>query len=238
MSKDSQTVLVVAVSELLRIGERHLVPSEQEAANKPISRNVLMGERAPPLARYIHDLLQASTWMPRPDAEKDPAYRQLIPYVVIQYPTDDRVLAYHRPKKGGGEARLRGSRSVGFGGHVHPSDEPPGATGTNGAFTRHHTIRNAMLRELKEELGIEDATPTLRGTICLHNSDVDRVHLGLRYVWKPTTPPDLTLASAAEVLDPKWLSPLYALVDPDLESWSKHCLEAMRDLDAHLDTFV
>ena len=58
----------------------------------------------------------------RGDMEEDPAYKQLIGYVII---TSDngKTLVYKR-LNGGGEARLHGMLSIGVGGHMN---DVPGA---------------------------------------------------------------------------------------------------------------
>jgi len=59
-------------------------------------------------------------FMPRPKAEADPAYKQLIPYVIMTHA--GKYLNYVRGKRAG-ETRLVGNRSIGIGGHINPVDE-------------------------------------------------------------------------------------------------------------------
>src|SRR5690242_10409953 len=70
-------------------------------------------------AGYLEKLLDPAhtSYRPRPEMEQDPSFKQLIPYVIFTYRSDDGVLQvfqYSRGK-GGGEARLHAKRSVGIG---------------------------------------------------------------------------------------------------------------------------
>ena len=58
-------------------------------------------------------------FMPRSLAEKDPSFKQLIPYVIMA--CDGKYLTYVRGKRAG-ETRLVGNRSIGIGGHINPVD--------------------------------------------------------------------------------------------------------------------
>ncbi len=62
-------------------------------------------------------------FLPRPAAEVDPSYKQIIPYVSIL--RGDQVFATRRLSKGG-ENRLHGLVSLGVGGHITHSDENDG----------------------------------------------------------------------------------------------------------------
>src|SRR3954466_7438809 len=81
------------------------------------------------------------TFRPRAAVETDPAFKQLIPYVVLRH--GDALFHYTRGA-GGGEARLRARRSVGVGGHISVAD----AAGANDPY------RAGMLRELAEEVDV------------------------------------------------------------------------------------
>src|SRR4051794_4402606 len=67
----------------------------------------------------IHQLRDYPAWFaPRGQVEEDDRFVQVIPYIVLSW--DGCVLSYQRV--GGGEARLRGRRSIGFGGLINLSD--------------------------------------------------------------------------------------------------------------------
>src|SRR5205814_10428995 len=72
--------------------------------------------------RYLGTLLSRGNnfFLPRAAAERDPDYKQIIPYAIIAH--GDRVLYYVRGKKAG-EQRLVAKGSIGIGGHMKHSDE-------------------------------------------------------------------------------------------------------------------
>ena len=59
-------------------------------------------------------------FLPRAQAETDPAYKQIIPYVLVTF--ENSVLHYVRGKKAG-EQRLVAKGSIGIGGHMNEADE-------------------------------------------------------------------------------------------------------------------
>lgn len=81
----------------------------------------------------------------RYDAEGNPAFLQLIPYVVIKS-SNGEYFAYER-LSGSGEARLHSQLSLGFGGHINPCDGPS------------LYIFKGMVRELEEELIYHNVKP-------------------------------------------------------------------------------
>lgn len=115
--------------------------------------------------------------MPRWMVEKNPDYRQPIPYIVVMKGED--VFGMVR-LKGAGEARLHGLLAIGVGGHIDKIDE---------AFTIDglEIISRAIIRELKEEIGIKGSDYTscvLEGYINDLSNEVGQDHLGLVYVLK------------------------------------------------------
>src|SRR6266704_2968895 len=85
------------------------------------------------------------TYKYRSQAENDPHYKQLIPYVLIV--CGDRLLRYQRGK-GGQETRLRGLWSVGIGGHISDEDSD--------LFTKNLGYREGMRREVEEEVDLKE----------------------------------------------------------------------------------
>ncbi|MEI3063149.1 MAG: hypothetical protein V8S72_09590 [Oscillospiraceae bacterium] len=89
------------------------------------------------------DIIRAEhEFIPRPDAENDPGYKQIIPYVVLR--RGDEIFMTRRLKKGG-EARLHGLMSIGVGGHINPVDD----------VDRENVLLRGLERELDEEVEIE-----------------------------------------------------------------------------------
>ena len=78
----------------------------------------------PDVERFLKPILASSelSFKPRGAMETDPRYKQLIPYVLMQWTDDDgkvHLFTYTRGG-GGGESRLHAKRSVGIGGHISP----------------------------------------------------------------------------------------------------------------------
>ncbi len=148
-----------------------------------------------------------ATWLERPLAEHDPAYKQLIPYVRLR----DEQGRYGVYRRQGSEQRLHGLWSVGLGGHVDASDAgEPGVPD--------EAIERAAYRELAEELeGWQPAALRFLGLINEEATEVGEVHLGLVFEGpigecRPSPGPEIGH------LD--WMS--LADIPPDaLERWSR-----------------
>lgn len=122
----------------------------------------------------VHKLYASVKVLPleRDKAENDPTYKQLVAYTVVR--GGGLYLTYLRGK-GQGEARLRGNRSIGFGGHINSGDQAS-------LFLEDH-LKAAAFRELDEEIEIP-AAAELRcvGLLNDDSNEVGRVHLGLVYL--------------------------------------------------------
>ena len=117
---------------------------------------------------YIPRLLDPAylTYLPRDEAEADPSFKQLIPYLVVCHA--GRVFHYQR--RGGGEKRLHARRSIGLGGHICSDDGTPSAD----------AYEVGMRRELLEEVSlVGDYCPRRIGLINDDTTPVGRVHLGI-----------------------------------------------------------
>lgn len=104
-------------------------------------------------------------FMDRPLAEEDPAFKQLIPYVVVR--DGDRTYLMERTDAGG-DARLHGKASIGVGGHLNPVDEGE------------DPLTDGLRREWSEEL-VADWEPEFRlvGLLNDDSNPVGSVHLGV-----------------------------------------------------------
>ncbi|MCD7769879.1 MAG: NUDIX domain-containing protein [Oscillospiraceae bacterium] len=145
-------------------------------------------------------------FLPRPAAEVDPSYKQIIPYVSIL--RGDQVFATRRLSKGG-ESRLHGLVSLGVGGHINQSDEKDG-----------DWLMNCLRREVEEEVDMNHfGTLTLRGLINDNGNDVGSVHLG--FFFTLTTTGDVSVRET-EKLEGGFL-PLSSLAEaiPQMETWSQ-----------------
>lgn len=169
--------------------------------------------------RYLERFFSPGTlqFIPRPQAEVDPTYKQIIPYVLMTH--GGRCLSYVRGRRAG-EQRLVGQRSIGVGGHINPGDDLPlFATDLRDAY------RAAVDREVAEEVVLE--SPHRERIVALLNDDsteVGRVHLGIVHYWELERP---DVSKREQVITQfGFLSPaeLHAVRD-SLESWSRMCLD-------------
>lgn len=147
---------------------------------------------------------ESTRFLRRGDAERDPEFKQLIPYIIFVCEDSSTgrpsVFAYRRGD-GQGETRLRSKWSVGVGGHINDVDAGAGASangesGRNGenAATRPQTAENGAsspfgtdlfsagaAREIAEEVVL--GAPILRfervGLVNDDATEVGRVHLGV-----------------------------------------------------------
>jgi predicted NUDIX family phosphoesterase len=149
----------------------------------------------------------------RPDAEEDPSYKQIIPYVVLTQ--NDKVFATRRLNKGG-ESRLHGKLSIGIGGHINPVDEiDPKAV-----------LMRGLERELDEEVYIERRGELLpQGLINDDTNGVGSVHLGLCF--KMEVQGEVTVKET-EKLTGQWytLDELKAEYD-NMETWTQIALSVV-----------
>lgn len=166
-------------------------------------------------------LSECGIWLgPRSALEKDEAYRQLIPYVVLT--AKGRIAVYTRSRFGN-EARLHDKLSIGFGGHIGLPD----LYRQNGVVDGMQTIRRAAAREVIEEVNCEPAiNRRFIGWIWDDSSPVNRVHLGILELWELE---DIRIQSnEIEVQDTRFvtLEELSQWLDR-LEPWSGHAAKAI-----------
>jgi predicted NUDIX family phosphoesterase len=106
-----------------------------------------------------------ASYLDRPIAEDDAAFKQLIPYVVVR--DRGRVFLMERTDAGG-DARLHGKASIGVGGHLNPVD------------TGDDPLMVGLRREWAEELAAEwDPEFRLVGLLNDDSNPVGAVHLGV-----------------------------------------------------------
>jgi predicted NUDIX family phosphoesterase len=104
-------------------------------------------------------------YAPRRLMEADPAFKQIIPYLVLR---DGDSFFLMRRTTAGADARLHGRYSIGVGGHLNPGDGD---------------LLGGLLREWSEEL-VADFVPRFRLVALLNDdtTEVGAVHLGAVYV--------------------------------------------------------
>ena len=108
------------------------------------------------------------SFMDRPLAEESPAFKQLIPYVVVR---DGPLTLLMERTDAGGDPRLHRKASVGVGGHINPVDDGP------------DPLAAGLHREWAEEL-VTDWVPDFRlvGLLNDDSNPVGSVHLGVVFV--------------------------------------------------------
>ena len=161
-------------------------------------------------------------FMSRSKAEADPAYKQLIPYVIMTH--NGRYLTYVRGRRAG-ETRLLGNRSIGIGGHINPPDDLPLF---NSDF--YHAYLAAVEREIAEEVSVE-ASHSDRVVALLNDdsNEVGSVHLGIVHCWTLDAPRVARREQMITQMD--FMSPAELQeVRDSMETWSQLCLDSLGEL--------
>ena len=175
--------------------------------------------------RYLNDIFIAGVprFMNRSQVEKDPGYKQLIPYVIMCH--EGKYLSYVRGKRAG-ETRLVGNRSIGIGGHINPVDEMP-------LFSDnfYDTYLAAVDREVAEEVSVETGhTNHIVALLNDESNEVGSVHLGIVHYWaldssevkkREQMITQMTFMTAAEL----------QAVEDTLETWSALCVKHLDEME-------
>src|SRR6266404_493436 len=172
--------------------------------------------------KYLDALLSSGNnfFFPRARAENDPAYKQIIPYVLLSF--EDKLLYYVRGKEAG-EQRLVAKGSIGIGGHMSDADA--------GLFNLDEEHYNRVVaREIHEEIHLlakfENRVAALLND---DTTEVGRVHLGVVHVFKlaePKVAKRERMITKLEFLDK---AELMARRE-SLENWSQICLDSLEHL--------
>ncbi len=151
----------------------------------------------------------------RKDVEKNPEYKQIIPYIVLQTRNMKKTALYNRQ---GSEKRLHDLWSVGIGGHINPNDRKEGSA----SFRQ--ILMAGMERELNEELDKMpfNEIPDFMGVISEDITDVGKVHLGA--VFRILTEHPEQYLPGTELFQFTW-SETKLLSTINMELWSSLALE-------------
>jgi len=165
---------------------------------------------------YLSRLLAPAhlSYRSRAEAEDDPRYKQLIPYVILRW--RDQVFHYLRGKRAT-ETRLHALRSIGVGGHINAAD--------GNLFEDQY--RDAMLREVAEEVYVDTAFEEhCIGLINDDSTPVGKVHLGIVHVFDLQEP---NVRRREQALTQAGFAPIAQLLaqKEEFETWSRFALEAM-----------
>jgi predicted NUDIX family phosphoesterase len=153
-------------------------------------------------------------YRPRAEAETDPTFKQIIPYVVLKW--RDQVFHYTRGKRAS-EARLQALRSIGVGGHINEGD--------SSLFDEPY--RQAMFREVGEEVFLESPyTERCLGLINDDQTPVGQVHLGIVHLFELDEP---KVRRREQVLTRAGFAPVRDLWEQraEFETWSQLVLEIL-----------
>ncbi len=169
---------------------------------------------------FLYRIIQFNRLMRRGDAEEDKKYKQPIAYALIISPSG-KVFAYQRSKKDKeyGEKRLQGKWSWGIGGHIEEKD-----------MQDEDPLHASLMRELKEEVGIDCANIKLNGYINYDTDSVGQVHFGLLYIAKinseDISPKDPEIAQGKL----HTISELERICssDAEVETWSRIALDPLK----------
>lgn len=179
------------------------------------------------VAHYLTPILSRENnfFLPRSQAENDPAFKQIVPYVILTHA--GKILHYVRGKKGG-EQRLVAKGSIGIGGHLNDADE-------NLFSFDQRAYLAGVRREVEEELILLGGYQNhIRALLNDDSSEVGRVHLGIVHVFQLDSHQVAKRESVITQLALLGIDDLRAR-HGQLESWSQICLDAidqLLDLDA------
>jgi len=177
--------------------------------------------------RYLGEIFAPGVprFMKRSQAEKDPSYKQLIPYVIMS--CDGKYLSYVRGRRAG-ETRLVGLRSIGIGGHINPADSLP--LYDKSFF---EVYLDAVSREVAEEVTVQ--TPYTNQVVALLNdesNEVGSVHLGIVHHWvldSPQVDRREQMITQMAFMTPVELQE----VRDTMETWSGLCLAHLSEINQH-----
>jgi len=148
-------------------------------------------------------------FMRRGDAEEDPSFKQVIPYLVLR---DGPRWFLMRRTKAGGDARLHDLWSIGVGGHLNPGDGD---------------VRGGLLREWREEVAA-DFVPEF-SPVGLLNDDttsVGTVHVGFVYAADAAGRP-VTIRETEKLAGGFATTGEVQAVRDGLETWSRLAFDAL-----------
>lgn len=173
--------------------------------------------------RYLDELLRPehTSYRPRDEVEKDPGYKQLIPYMIFRHVDGDgcqTVFQYTRGS-GMGEGRLHNKHSVGIGGHISSIDAVDGhAAGS---------YEEGMRRERDEEVIIDSPyTSKCVGMINDDENEVGKVHLGMVHLFDVEQP--AVRPRETEIIESGFRPVEEILADlSGFETWSQICMTAL-----------
>ena len=167
------------------------------------------GLRRTPLDDVLAAIASDGRFEPRSRMEQDPAFKQVIPYLVLR---DGPRWFLMRRTRAGGDVRLHDRWSIGVGGHVNPGDGD---------------VFGGLEREWREEL--DAAFEPEFVPVGLLNDDttpVGEVHLGLVFVADAAGRP-VAIRETDKLTGEFADAAAVDAVRDSLETWSRICFDAL-----------
>jgi predicted NUDIX family phosphoesterase len=161
------------------------------------------------MEELLEAIEQRGGYQPRDAMERDPAFKQVIPYLVLR---DGERYFLMRRTRGGRDERLHDRYSIGVGGHLNPGDGG---------------LEGGLRREWAEELEADFAPQfRLAGLLNDDTTDVGSVHLGVVYVADAAGRP--VAIRETDKLTGGFVDPAaVAEVAAQLETWSQLVFEQL-----------
>ncbi len=177
--------------------------------------------------RYMDEIFMPNVprFMLRSEAENNPSFKQLIPYVIMTY--KGKYLNYVRGKKAG-ETRLIAKRSIGIGGHINPIDADNSPLF---AYLKDN-YDTAVQREVAEEVDVQtEHTDSIVALLNDESNDVGKVHLGIVHYWELDSP---DVEKREQMITQMSFMTLAELeqVRETLETWSQKCLDGLEKMQS------
>ena len=164
--------------------------------------------------------------MDRPEAEKNPEYKQLIPYVIMAY--EETYLCYIRGT-GVDEKRLAQKASIGIGGHINPTDAMQLSSND-----LHKVYLNAVAREVAEEVIVDtEYEDKIVSLINDDSNEVGQVHLGIIHLWRLARPNVRNREQEICQLRFMKIDELKKIRDK-METWSQLCIDNLNEITSKI----
>lgn len=197
-----------AFGKVGRVMEQVLVVKREKIEKYIAGRNGLITENVPELFEIVRN---GHEYLPRPEAEERPDFKQIIPYVILRQ--GDKVFVTRRLNKGG-EARLHGKISIGIGGHINPVDE------------QGDMLMKGLWREIHEEVELDKHGELVScGFINDDSNSVGSVHLGACFTLKVE---GNVSVKETEKLEGLWMTlPELNSNYENMETWTQIALEVL-----------